>query len=127
MAGRDLMTSLVFNFLLGGSIVASVSYIGDQMSPLLGAIWWSFPLSLLPSLYFMRSNGKSNAYLAQFSLSTTYALPLLASSTMCLAFLLGRSKDGFAVPIMKTTAAWLALSAVFYVSVKRLGLERVFV
>lgn len=126
MASRDFLMSLAFNFLLGGSIVASVSYIGDQMSPLLGAIWWSFPLSLLPSLYFMRSNGKSNTYLAQFSLSTTYALALLASSTICLAFFLRRSQDEFAVPVMKTTAVWLILSIVFYATVKLLGLERKF-
>ena len=127
MADRGLFRSLALNFFLGGAIVASVSYIGTQMSPLLGAIWWSFPLSLLPSLYFMKSNGKNNQYLARFSLSTTYALALLAASTICLAHFLSKSKDGFAVPVMKATAVWLVLSVVFYIAVKRMGLEAMFV
>ena len=71
--------NLVQNFLMGGAIVASISYIGTFMDPLLGAIWWSFPVSLLPTIYFMKKNKKSNDYIAKFTLSTTFALILLFS------------------------------------------------
>jgi len=52
------MTSLLYdlfkNFVLGGLITASISYIGTYMDPLMGAIWWSFPISLIPTIYFLR-------------------------------------------------------------------------
>ena len=74
---NSLFYDLLQNFVLGGLISASISYIGTYLSPLLGAIWWSFPISLIPTSYFMKESGKSNKFIAKFTLSTTYALILL--------------------------------------------------
>jgi len=74
---QTMWVKLLINFLLGGTIVASVSYIATFMNPVLASIWWSFPLSIIPSMYFMKQNGKSNQYISKFLLSTTFALILL--------------------------------------------------
>jgi len=50
---QTMWVKLLINFLLGGTIVASVSYIATFMNPVLASIWWSFPLSIIPSMYFM--------------------------------------------------------------------------
>ena len=70
----NILHSLIQNFIIGGSIIASISYLGTFFDPLIGAIWWSFPISLLPTLFFMQKHGKDNKYIAKFTISTTYAL-----------------------------------------------------
>ena len=120
------LPNLLRNFVLGGFIVASISFIGTFMSPLLGAIWWSFPLSLLPTLWFMRQHGKKNTYLGEFSLSTTYALALLVISTLSLYYFFTKEKGSFWTPIIKATAVWLICSIIFYFGIKYTGLENKF-
>ena len=117
---------IVKNFLLGGFIVSSISYVGTYFDPLLGAIWWSFPLSLLPSLWFMHLHGKDNEYLARFSISTTYALGLLLISTCALFYFYKRTKTGFWGPIVKSSAIWLVCSILFYMGIKYFNLEKKF-
>ena len=110
---------------MGGAIVASISYIGTYMDPLLGAIWWSFPISLLPTLYFMKKNNKSNKYIAKFTLSTTFALVLLLLSCFCLSYFINRD-SGLLMPVLKSAMIWLVASIIFYFSVKDLDLEKKF-
>ena len=117
--------NLVQNFLMGGAIVASISYIGTFMDPLLGAIWWSFPVSLLPTIYFMKKNKKNNKYIAKFTLSTTFALILLLISCLCLSYFISR-ETGLLIPILKSASIWLISSIIFYFTIKYLHLEKKF-
>ena len=117
--------NLVQNFLMGGAIVASISYIGTFMDPLLGAIWWSFPVSLLPTIYFMKKNKKNNKYIAKFTLSTTFALILLLISCLCLSYFISR-ETGLLIPILKSAIIWLISSIIFYFTIKYLHLEKKF-
>ena len=66
--------AIFLNFILGGTSVAGTSVLGNYMNPLIGAIFWAFPITIIPSLFFMRENGKDNVYLAKFLLSTTFGL-----------------------------------------------------
>ena len=120
-----VLYNLAINFLMGGAIVSSISYIGTYLDPLLGAIWWSFPISLLPTLYFMKKNNKSNKYIAKFALSTTFALVLLLLSCFCLSYFINRD-SGLLMPILKSAVIWLVASIIFYFSVKDLDLEKKF-
>ena len=118
---------LVQNFVLGGLIVSTTSYVGTFFDPLVGAIIWSFPISLLPILYFMHENTRNNKYLAQFTLSTTYALILLISSTLMLSYFLAKEKENTIVePVLKTIFVWFFLSIIFYHVVKYYNLEHKF-
>ena len=126
----SIATSLVTNFLVGGTIVATVSYLATFMSPVAGAIWWSFPLSLLPSVYFLREHGKSNQYVSQFLLSTTFAIVLLVATTLILSYYfraLDPHDPHWWLVVLKTAGWWALMSAAFYVVVRWTGMDRVFV
>ena len=120
-------THIIENFLMGGSIVSSISYIATYLNPLLGAIWWSFPLSLIPSLWYMKQHDKSNSYLAKFSLSTTYALILLVISTLGLYYFFNNENYSFWVPVGKASLLWFVCSIVFYRAIKYFRLESRFI
>jgi hypothetical protein len=110
---------LFINFLLGGTIVASVSYLATYMNPVLASIWWSFPLSIIPSIYFMKQNGKSNEYISKFLISTTFALILLVICTFLISYYLKQSseKEGILPAILKATGWWGVCSILFYISI----------
>ena len=121
---NKVLFSLIQNFLLGGAIVASISYLGTFFDPLIGAIWWSFPISLLPTLFFMKKHGKDNKYIAKFTISTTYALVLLVLSTAVLAMFIKNNKNNSLwMPVLKTSGIWLVASIFFFGAIKYFKLE----
>ena len=119
---KSLINDLFQNFLLGGLITASISYLGTYLDPLLGAIWWSFPISLIPTIYFMQQSGKKNNFISKFTYSTTYAISLLVISCWFLGYYLSKEK-GILIPILKSTFIWLICSIIFYYTVKHYNLE----
>ena len=119
---ESLIYELFQNFILGGLITASISYIGTFMDPLLGAIWWSFPISLIPTIYFMKGTGKSNKFIAKFTISTTYALILLFISCGFMSYFF-TNHDGILIPIIKATGVWFISSTIFYIVVKHFKLD----
>ncbi len=121
---NKVLFSLIQNFLLGGAIVASISYLGTFFDPLIGVIWWSFPISLLPTLFFMKKHGKDNKYIAKFTISTTYALVLLVLSTAVLAMFIKNNKNNSLwMPVLKTSGVWLIASVIFFGAIKYFKLE----
>ena len=54
--GKD---NLITAFITGGLTVAGTTYITQYLSPELGDIFWSFPLTLLPAIYFLFESGDS--------------------------------------------------------------------
>lgn len=56
----NLPAELGINFLLGGTTIATVSCLVSFVSPLIAAIVWSYPFSILPTVYFMKRQSKSN-------------------------------------------------------------------
>jgi len=123
---NTLLYELFQNFIMGGLITASISYIGTYMDPLLGAIWWSFPISLIPTIYFMKETGKSNKFIAQFTISTTYSLVLLFISCFFMGHYLNASDD-IAMPIIKAIGVWFIASVIFYTVIKRFKLDTKFI
>ena len=118
----SLTFDLIKNFILGGLITASISYLGTYLDPLLGAIWWSFPISLIPTIYFMQQSGKKNNFISKFTYSTTYAISLLVISCWFLGYYLSK-ETGILIPILKSTFIWFICSIIFYYTVKHYNLE----
>ena len=123
---NSVVINLIQNFLIGGTLVALTSYVGTFFSPLVGAIFWSFPISILPTLYFMKQNNKSNEYISKFTLSTTYALALLVVTTFFLSYFIKQERKGITKAVLKTTIVWLVSSILFYILVKYFDLENKF-
>ena len=123
---NSVVINLIQNFIIGGTLVALTSYVGTFFSPLVGAIFWSFPISILPTLYFMKQNNKSNEYISKFTLSTTYALALLVVTTFFLSYFIKQERKGITKAVVKTTIVWLASSILFYILVRYFDLENKF-
>ena len=123
---KKVTRDLIENFIVGGFVTASVSYIGTFMNPTLAAIWWSFPVSLLPSMYFMHQYGKDNKYIANFAFTTTFALVVLFLTTMLMAHYFQKIKDSFWKPVSYTVIGWIILSAIYYFIVKYFKLDNYF-
>lgn len=118
---------LLQNFVTGGLIVSSISYIANYLNPLLAAIWWAFPISLLPSLFFMKEQGKDSAYISKFVLSSSYSLVILFITTYFLSyFIKNTSNNDLVEPILKSSLIWFVCSLIFYYGVKYLDLEKYF-
>ena len=122
------MLDILINFILGGIVVSGTSLIGTYMNPLLAAIFWAYPITILPSLYFMNQKGKSHKYISKFLVSTTFGLILL----MMVTFLMGKfinetpQKDGINYPILKATIFYFIGAIAYYFGVKLLGVEKYF-
>ena len=123
------LKSVLINFLVGGTVVATVSVFATWMSPVAGAIWWSFPLSIIPSIYFLRYHGKSNQYVSVFLRSTTYAISLLVLATLIMSYYFSKLKpydEEWSIAIIKTVGWWILLSVIFYIIVSRFGWDKWF-
>tara|TARA_Y100000589_G_scaffold98328_1_gene93032 strand:+ start:1268 stop:1666 length:399 start_codon:yes stop_codon:yes gene_type:complete len=123
------LKSVLINFLVGGTVVATVSVFATWMSPVAGAIWWSFPLSIIPSIYFLRYHGKSNQYVSVFLRSTTYAISLLVLATLIMSYYFSKLKpydEEWSIAIIKTVGWWILLSAIFYIIVSKFGWDKWF-
>lgn len=119
---NSLLYELTQNFILGGLITVSISYFGTFLDPLLGAIWWSFPISLIPTIYFMKQSGKNNKYISNFVISTSYSLILLFISCWFMSYFL-KNSNSIAFPIFKATIIWFVSSIIFYNVIKYYKLE----
>ena len=119
---------ILINFLLGGAAVAGTSLLGSFMNPLAGAIFWSYPITIIPSVFFMKENGKDNAYIAKFLFATTFALGLLVIATISMSYFIKNSDKNISLwaPIGKASLVYLAASVIFYLIIRFCGLEHYF-
>ena len=115
------MSSLSFrllqNFISGGLFIAIVSYVATYLNPVAGAILWSYPFSLLPTLYFMKGAGKSNIQISKFTLVGTFAIILEIIGTYFLAHYIAKdNKDPNALTksIAKSIGIWLIVGLLYY-------------
>lgn len=123
---QDWLLNLIQNFFVGGVITVAISYVGTFLDPVLAAILWSFPVSILPSMYYMYISGKGNKFLAKFSTTTTFALVVLFFTTMAMGHFYRTTPEGFWIPILKTVGIWIGLSVVYYFIIKYFHLEKKF-
>lgn len=113
----DNAKSIIANFLVGGSVVASVSVLATWLNPVAGAIWWSFPFTIIPSVYFMRSHGRSNQDVSAFLLSSTFAFVLLLLAIYAMSYYFDQLKphDPFWwTALAKATGVWFICAVIFY-------------
>jgi hypothetical protein len=121
-----LTYDILKNFIVGGMMTAGISYMGTYVDSLTGAILWSIPVSIIPTIYFMRESGKSSLYISRFVYTTTFALLLLVLSCGIMAYYI-KKDDDIVMPIVKATTVWVFASSLFFYVVKRYKLESKFI
>lgn len=123
----NIKTELFKNFILGGLTIASVSYMATFLNPMIASIWWSYPVSIIPVLYFMKQNGVNNSHMSKFMLGITVVSSLTVICCYLLSFYIKNTKEGITSPIIKATLFWIISSALFFFIVKYYGKESYFV
>lgn len=127
LTSNTLTAQLFRNFMIGGTIIASVSFLATFINPLIASIWWSYPISILPSIYFMKANGKTNEYISKFLLSTTFAMALLLGCTYLLSHYIKNNKSKeLTMPILQSSGWWVIGSAIFYLAITKGGYKNYF-
>ena len=123
-----VIRDVIQKFLIGGAAVATTSYLGTFLSPLAGAIFWAYPITILPTIFFMRQQGKKNAFIAKFLLSTTFALILLMGVTFLLSYAVRHSPDtqSLWIPVLKSTGGFAAGAVLYYLIIVGFGLRKYF-
>jgi len=124
----EIIFNLIKNFFIGGFTIATTSYLATYLSPLLGAIFWSYPLTILPSIFFMKGEKKSNKTISKFLLGTTFALLLLILVTFLLSHHISESKENESlwIPIGKATLGFIFGAFIYYSIIKIFKLEKYF-
>ena len=124
-----LYYDVIRNFILGGLSVSITSLIGTYMNPLLAAIFWSFPFTIIPVLFFMREQNKSNLYLSKYLISTTFSVILLMIVSLAMAYFLQHSseKQSLFIPILKSSIVFVFFALLYYYGVIFMGLKKYFI
>lgn len=99
--------ALLPNVSMSKTLMASVSYLTTF-------VWWSYPTSIIPSIYFLKIKGKTNEEISKFLLTATIALILLALSTLIMSYYMKHEKKGILMPALKTTGWWVIGCIIFY-------------
>jgi uncharacterized membrane protein (GlpM family) len=105
--------SIIENFLLGGTIVSLISYLATHINPIYAAIIWSFPISLLPALYTMKSDGKTNKEISLFAFQSSYTIILLFIATFSISFFTKRG-NSITLSIIYASLIWMLCSIIYY-------------
>lgn len=125
---NKILRELIQNFIIGGASVAITSFLGTFLNPLAGAIFWAYPITILPSIFFMREQNKSNQFIAKFLFSTTFALILLMAVTLLLSYLIRNSPNNESLwkPVFGSTIGFMVGGALYYFLIKVTDTEKYF-
>ena len=127
LMSNDIIPQLFKNFVLGGLTIASVSYMATFLDPILASIWWSYPISIIPVIYFMKQNKVTNSHISRFLLGITVVSILTFISCYLLSYFIKNSKTGLLGPIVKSSLWWMFACALFYGLVKYGGYMHYFI
>ena len=107
-------------FIGAGTTSAIIGYVVNNVDPLIAAILWTFPFTILFPIYNLHKNKKSNKFIGDFLKTQSYTLFLLVVFLYSGAYFIENAskKDGIFLPLMKGSGVWLIVSVVYYIVMK---------
>ncbi len=112
---RELIIRMIRQFIMGGTIIATTSYIAVYLNPTLAAIFWSFPMSMIPVIIFMWMTNQPRSKIGDYSLSTTISLINLGLFTLFFGYLMKYSKKfNILEALIISTIVWAIGSFLLY-------------
>lgn len=127
ISSNDIIAQLFKNFIFGGLAISSVSYIATFLNPIIASIWWSYPISIIPVIYFMKQNNVSNTHISRFLLGITVVSILTILCCYLLSYFIKYSETGLLEPIIKSSLVWILGCVIFYMLVKYGGYSDYFI
>ena len=108
--GKD---NLLTAFITGGITVAGTTYITQYLSPELGDIFWSFPLTLLPAVYFLFETGDSAKRIGEFVIGSAYTMFILLSFLVTFFFAIRHGHSVYQATLI-ASGVWMLVSILYY-------------
>lgn len=99
-------------FIVGGLTVLSVTYITDQIDDMYASIIWAFPFTLIPSIYYLRKDGKSKEFISQFLVKAAASLIILFITILSLSKFIHVHRH-LSISIAYAIVVYLFISAIF--------------
>ena len=121
------MIRYIMNFLMGGLITTTISYLATFISPAMASLFWMMPWTLLPSIYFMSMHNKSNKYIGKFIKGSIYPLPILVITLWAFGyFYIHSSSKDIWIPMLKGSLIWFVSSVIAYFGIQFFNLNKYF-
>jgi hypothetical protein len=67
----------LFTFIFGGAIVLTVSIVSEMVSNTYAALLWAFPFTIIPTIYYLYIENKSNKHILDFIKKTNISIIIL--------------------------------------------------
>ena len=103
-------SEILKEFLIGGTTVAGISYLGNYVDPILAGLLAGIPMGL-PTIYFIQQ-AKAEAYIRNLSFTTV----LLCITTLLYYYLFVKLNVGKNIGIVYTMSFWfISIIAIYYI------------
>lgn len=112
---KQIIKETIQQFIVGGIIIAITSYLAVHVNPTIAAIFWSFPLSLLPVIIFMWIKNSPRKSIADYALSTAISLINLGLFVVVFGYMTKYNDYSIMVNLLMATVAWIIGSLLLYI------------
>ena len=114
------ITDSLNTFIGAGTTSAIIGYLVNNVDPLIAAILWTFPFTILFPIYNLHKNKKSNKFISNFLKTQSYTLFLLVVFLYSSAYFVDRSSKNESIinPLSKGAGVWLIVSIIYYIIMK---------
>ena len=103
-------------FLGAGTSSALTGYLATYFDPLIAAIIWSYPLTMVFPVVQMNKSGVPHARISNYLKAQTYTMVLLLVWLFSTGHFIGQIKDGSSIrpALIKGTGCWVVAGIVYY-------------
>lgn len=107
-------------FIGAGTTSAIIGYLVNNVDPLIAAILWTFPFTILFPIYNLNKNKKSNKFISNFLKTQSYTLFLLVVFLYSSAYFVEHSSknESIVTPLSKGAGVWFLVSVIYYIIMK---------
>ena len=112
----------LLNTVLGAGISsAGVYYLAMNVDPLIAAIAWTLPFTMIFPIYNMHAQKKSNSFISTFLRTQTYSMFLLVAFLYATAYFVDAAPkgSGVIVPMLQGFGVWAVLGVAYYYMARR--------
>ena len=111
----------LLNTVIGAGVSsAGVYYLAMNVDPLVAAIAWTLPFTLIFPIYNMHTEKKGNSFISSYLRTQTYSMFLLVAFMYATAYFVDAAPkgDGIIIPMLQGFGVWAVLSVIYYILVK---------
>lgn len=115
---NKIFNSLPFQFFLGGTLVATITYLANNVSPKAAAILVAFPIGLIP-MFFLKSKNKER----RMTFDTTITNVLVVLTYIALDLLLNQGGIFEKYGVLFAMLVWVVMAGIVYAFAQDVGIK----